>query len=381
MTNPTEWHLVTSEFPPDVCGVGDQSFLLARGLAEAGDEVHVYTKTTEMGPPEIPGVHVHQVFGNYGRRDLQRLGENLDRYPAPRRLLVQWVPHGYGFRSLNLGLAHWLFRRGRTGDDDIELIVHEPGLGLRSRDGLHLFAAGIHRVMLALALRGSRRAWVTIPAWIRRARPYARRGLAIKWLPASSPVPVVEDARRVLAIRQQFSTAAGLIGIFGKRPVADRGFERTVIEILRRRSDATILLMGSGSHDAVNALRIRHPQLSERIHATGTISSREVSLTIQACDVMLQLYPDGVNARRSSLLSSLSHGAAIVTNEGENTEAMWRESGAVVLVNEGDSEAVIRAVDDLLADPELRRRLADDARKLYASQFELSHVINRLRNG
>lgn len=381
MTNPTEWHLVTSEFPPDVCGVGDQSFLLARGLAEAGDEVHVYTRMTEIEPPVVSGVHIHQVFGNYGLRDLQSLGEKLDRHAAPRRLLVQWVPHGYGFRSMNLPLAYWLFRRGRTGDDAIELIVHEPGLGWRSRDGLHLIAAGVHRVMLALALRGACRAWVTIPAWIGRARPYARRGLAIKWLPATSPVPVVEDARRVLEIRQQFSTSAGLIGIFGKRPVADREFENTVVEILRRRSDATFLLMGSGSHDAANALRLRHPQLSERLHATGTISSREVSLTIQACDVMLQLYPDGVNARRSSLLSSLAHGAAIVTNEGEHTEAMWRDSGAVVLVSEGGAEAVVRAVDELLADPDLRRRLAGNARELYASEYQLSQVISRLRNG
>lgn len=381
MTNPIQWHLVTSEFPPDVCGVGDQSFLLAKGLTEAGDEVHVYTKTTEMEPPDVPGVHVHQVFRNYGRQDLQRLGEKLDGHPAPRRLLVQWVPHGYGFRSLNLTLAYWLFRRGRTGDDAIELIVHEPGLGWRSRDGLHLLAAGVHRVMLALVLRGARRAWVTIPAWIGRARPYARRGLAIKWLPASSPVPVVEDARRVLAIRQQFSTASGLIGIFGKRPVSDREFEKTVVEILRRRPGAAFVLMGSGSDDAASAIRRRHPQFTERIHATGTISSREVSLTIQACDVMLQLYPDGVNARRSSLLSSLAHGAAIVTNEGEHTETMWRESGAVVLVNGGDSEAVIRAVDALLADSDLRRRLAAGARDLYASEYQLSHVISRLRNG
>ncbi len=376
-----EWHLVTSEFPPDVCGVGDQSYLLANGLAEAGDEVHVYTRTTEGDPPEIPGVQVHQVFTTYGPRDLRRLGEHLDHRSVPRRLLVQWVPHGYGFRSLNLALAFWLFRRGRRGDDALELIVHEPGLGWRSRDGLHLLAALVHRLMLALALRGARRAWVTIPAWSERVRPYARRGLPIKWLPATSPVPVTDDPRRVLAIREQFPQAARLIGIFGKRPAADRAFERTAVEILERRADAALVLMGSGSQEAAADLRVRHRDLAGRIHATGVLSSREVSLTIQACDVMLQLYPDGVNARRSSLLSSLAHGAAIVTNEGEHTEAMWRESGAVVLVKDGDSDAVGRAVDALLADVDERKRLAERARALFRKEFQLSHVIDRVRNG
>ncbi len=376
-----EWHLVTSEFPPDVCGVGDQSYLLAKGLAEAGDEVHVYTRRTADPPPDLAGVSVHQVFTDYGRTDLDRLGEELDRHPAPRRLLVQWVPHGYGFRSLNLALAYWLFRRGRTGDDLVELIVHEPGLGWSSRDGLHFLAALVHRAMLTLALRGARKAWVTIPAWSARVKPYARRGLAIKWLPATSPVPVVDDSMRVLEIRQQFGSPAKVIGVFGKKPAIDRQFETIVVEILSQNPEAALVLMGAGSTEAADILRVSHPALRARIHSMGTLSSREVSLTIQACDVMLQLYPDGVNARRSSLLSSLANGAAIVTNEGDHTELMWRESEAVSLVKDEDRDTVVRAVNAILADLDGRKHLGRRARALFEKEFRLSNVISRLRNG
>ena len=374
------WHLITSEFPPDVCGVGDQSLLLARELATHGDEVHVYTRKTEAQPPSIERVHVNQVFRDYGRSDLRQLGELLDRHPAPRRVLVQWVPHGYGFRSLNLHIARWLFRRGAAGDM-IEVIVHEPGLGWRGGGTTHAIAALVHRVMLWLAFRNARRGWVTIPAWKSRVRPYARKGLEIGWLPATSPVPVTNDPKRVRELRGKFAPRSMLIGIFGRRPTADRHFQRSIVEVLSRRNDVNVVVIGSGSREAAIDLLALDPRFEGRIHATGTLAPEEVSLVIQACDVMLQLYPDGVSARRTSLISSLAHGVPIVTNEGAHSEDIWRESGGVALAPDGDVEAVVRRVDDFLGDEAKRRSFGDRALALFEAEFQLSHAVQRLRSG
>ena len=46
----TRWHLVTSEYPPDIGGVSDYTAQLARALAGAGDEVHVWCPG-EARPP------------------------------------------------------------------------------------------------------------------------------------------------------------------------------------------------------------------------------------------------------------------------------------------------------------------------------------------
>ena len=40
---------------------------------------------------------------------------------------MQWVPHGFGYRSMNLGFCLWLRPRARSGDQ-VELMVHEPYL-------------------------------------------------------------------------------------------------------------------------------------------------------------------------------------------------------------------------------------------------------------
>ena len=36
------WHLITCEYPPRTGGVSDYTRLVAEGLSEAGDEVHVW---------------------------------------------------------------------------------------------------------------------------------------------------------------------------------------------------------------------------------------------------------------------------------------------------------------------------------------------------
>ena len=90
----TRWHLLTCEYPPDIGGVSAYTGQLARALAAAGDDVHVWCS----GDPRLAqvGVTVHAALGSWSPRDLRRVNAQLDACPGPRRLLVQCVPHGFG---------------------------------------------------------------------------------------------------------------------------------------------------------------------------------------------------------------------------------------------------------------------------------------------
>ena len=109
------WHLVTGEFPPQPGGVSDYTLSVARGLASAGESVHVWCPTSSGPAPQVPGVVVHATAGTWSREDIARVDRELDATPRPRRLLVQWVPHAYGQRSMNVGFCRWVRRRGRQG--------------------------------------------------------------------------------------------------------------------------------------------------------------------------------------------------------------------------------------------------------------------------
>jgi len=149
----TPWHILTSEYPPDVGGVSDYTRQVAEGLANAGEEVHVWCPRPAAGRG-TRAVRVHAVLGNIRPSDLRRAGDQLDEFTAPRRLLVQWVPHGFGYHSMNVWFCLWLLRRSMSGDL-VELMVHEAYSDFRRGPIRHLVMACVQRVMTVLLLFGS----------------------------------------------------------------------------------------------------------------------------------------------------------------------------------------------------------------------------------
>jgi hypothetical protein len=70
-------------------GVSDYTLSIARGLGAHGDEVHVWCPAGGVPEPDSAGVVVHPELGKIRARDLRGVEIQLDRYPPPRRILVQ----------------------------------------------------------------------------------------------------------------------------------------------------------------------------------------------------------------------------------------------------------------------------------------------------
>ena len=121
----SEWHVIACEYPPQIGGVSSYVASVAAGLGAAGHSVHVWCPPAEGPRPAPHGVTVHDQLGQFTPGDLRRAGRTLDGFASPRRLLIQWVPHGYGYRSMNLPFCLWVRQRARAGDR-VDLMVHEP---------------------------------------------------------------------------------------------------------------------------------------------------------------------------------------------------------------------------------------------------------------
>ena len=374
------WHLVTGEYPPQPGGVSDYTSSVATGLAAAGESVHVWCPAAAGPSPAVPGVIVHATAGRWTREDLRRIDAELDATPSPRRLLVQWVPHAYGQRSMNVGFCRWVRRRGRKGDR-VELMAHEVSLAFREGSLKQDVAATVHRLMLSLLLSVTSRVWVAIPAWIDRLRPYAfGRHIEFRWLPVPSTVPVVSDDSAVCTARGRYPPAqTTLVGHFGTYGIAiRRELESLIAQVVRASGSTSFVLMGRDSDVFRQDLVARHPEMQERVHATGELPARELSVTLQACDVLVQPYVDGASSRRTTLMAALAHGVPVVTTEGRLSEPIWRESKAVGLVAAGHPTAAADALLALCADAAERSRLAAAGRTLYEDHFDLSHTLRTL---
>jgi glycosyltransferase involved in cell wall biosynthesis len=385
--SPLFMHLITSEYPPQAGGVADYTRLVAGGLAAAGEEVHVWCPAAdeEVDGADVGarGVTVHRELGRFAPADLRRVGRMLDAHAAPRRLLVQYVPHGYGYRSLNVAFCMWLWRRAALSGDRVEVMVHEPfsafGEGSRRQDA----AAVIHRLMATILLRASRRVWVSIPAWGRCWRPYALgRRVPFEWLPVPSTVEVAGDLGARAQLRARYGVGedgllVGHLGTYPRRVAAD--LERLLPSVSARDEAAAFLLLGPGGVELRARAAGGRDSLAPRLHATGRLPARELSAHLAACDLLVQPFPDGVSTRRTSVMAGLAHGVAVATTEGRLTEPLWAASRAVALAPAGDATALSETVARLLTDAPERARLADAGRALYRERFDLRHTVAALR--
>jgi glycosyltransferase involved in cell wall biosynthesis len=379
----TVWHLLTPEFPPRSGGVGDYTRLVADGLVEAGDEVHVWCPPVE-GARKVPdGVIVHTEFGSVRPADLRRVARLLNQFAKPRRLLVQWVPHGYGYRSMNVPFCIWLWCRSVVSKDRVDIMVHEPYLAFWEHSWRHAAVALVHRVMTLLLLGAADRVWIAIPTWQQRWARYALgRRVRFTWLPVPSSISPgslsTSDARE---IHHRCAGQDGvLIGHFGTYGPGVAALLRTLIPpIMENAASPTLLLAGTGSDRFRRELTASHPDLASHIRAVGHVPAEELAAYLSACDLLIQPYPDGVSSRRTSAMAGLSLGRPIVTTRGHLTESLWDESRAVLLADVSDTQGFVALVNRLLLDCGERQRLGDTGRTLYHERFDLRHTIAALR--
>ena len=114
--------MITGEYPPQPGGVSDYTRRVALGLVEAGDRVDVWAPPVDQSECGDAGVTVHRLPDRFGPRSLRMLSRELDRRPAPRRLLIQYVPHAFGWKAANVPLCLWLQSRRR---DSVWVMFHE----------------------------------------------------------------------------------------------------------------------------------------------------------------------------------------------------------------------------------------------------------------
>ena len=376
------WHILTPEYPPQIGGVSDYTRGVATALAAEGDEVHVWCPPYAGQEFQTDGVTVHPDLGAMRARDLRHVSRQLDQFPAPKRILVQWVPHGYGCRSMNVGFCWWLRKRAARHKDIVELMVHEPYLSFQARSMRQNVAAAVHRFMTILLLRAGQRVWVSIPAWESCLRPYTLgRALAFQWLPIPSTIPVVANPGRVAELRRRLAPEnTVLIGHLGTYGWPITSLLEPVLSALAEDGQAqAVLLMGRGSDIFRESLIRSRPSWAAWIHGTGEIGPEELSCHVAACDLFLQPYPDGVSSRRTSLMVGLSHGKPVVTTSGPLTESLWAASGAVPMAAGGVPE-IIELTRRLRDDAQERMRLSAAARKLYEQHFELTRIVRTLRS-
>jgi len=372
------WHIITGEYPLQPGGVGDYTYLLAKGLAEAGDIVHVWTPAHGFPVPSLHDVEVHLLPQRFGLRWLIALHRGIRQYRQPSTILVQYVPHMYGWKAMNIAFCCWLaILRKRN----VSVMFHEVAFPFRpGQPWKHDLLALVHRAMAWGIVRSAKRSFTSIEHYRallgRLGAP--KTSISLLRIFSNVPSPACTDNREIAQceVRATHERLLGVFSSFGSeiRPLLEAVFPR-----LLENPKLGALLVGPAS-SLVQDLCQRFPSFKGRITTTGRLNALEAGSYLQKCDVLLQLYPDGACAARGTLLAALASGVPVVTTLGPLTDAVLSESGALAFA-ENHPEAIRAVVESLLADPAEAGKLGARGREICEQYFDLPNTIRALRNG
>ncbi len=310
--------VISPLFPPMSGGLPDHTDRLAHALSGCRS----VTVLTSTGGDEARSFRVRAVVRRWS--DPAAVVQAVEAAAPTGPLLWQYVPHMYGRGGVNLRLpsvAAALRARGRRQ----LVLVHEMAAPY-SWWPHRSFYAWAHRRMWRGWLRHADALGISTGGWLenlqRRNPGDARFFLA----PSPSNLPVVtvggghrEQWRKELGLDE----AGPVLGFFGTLG-AGKQFEWVLSawrEVrLRQARTALVVIGGQPAADL---------SLEERgwIRGMGYVEPMEASRALQALDLLLLPFVDGVSERRSTFMAGLAHGVPVLTTLGPATGGLLRRGG------------------------------------------------------
>ena len=286
-----------------------------------------------------------------------------------RWVLVQYTALVWSRRGIPLGVLAvlWVLRvRGAR----IGIIFHDavPYAGERWVDRIRrAIQIWVMRREYSLAGRSVMTVPVATVAWLPR-----RRDKAV-FIPVSANLSGTCAAKRAGELRNQAREGTrktvAVYGVTGA-PGLHRDVE-IIVHAVRRAADQgpalRLLVIGRHAEDAAALLRAALAGMSVEIEIHGVLPAEEVERHLSESDALL-FVRGGISSRRGSALAGIVCGLPVVAFEGPETGPPITEAG-VLLVKEGDRDALGDALARVLRDDTLRASLSDRSLALREKYF------------
>jgi glycosyltransferase involved in cell wall biosynthesis len=370
-----EWHIVTGEYPPQLGGVSDYTYQISQELAKGGEPVHVWSPATGLDIPQQDIAQVHALPRAFGWRWLRELDRRLRSYAGPRNILIQYVPHMYGWKSMNLAFCAWICMQRKH---NVCVMFHEVAFPLQSGQRFrHRLLAVVHRMMASAILRSVRHSFTSTEPYLALLRTLGNGKTPISMLRICSNIP--QESYQADA-RPASNDPSGLftVGIFSNFGSELRELLGPIIGHVLGNPKIAIALLGPGE-ELRQSLAKQYPQAADRIRSTGHLHVTHVAGHMRNCDALLQVYPEGASAARGTLIAAMASGVPVVTSSGPATDKLLLDSKTMLF--SGDSPQSIRAaLERLIENPAMARELGIGAQHLYTEVFQPAVIVSTLRD-
>ncbi len=194
--------------------------------------------------------------------------------------------------------------------------------------------------------------------------------------PFTTPVPADEMER----LRHDLGlNGSPVIGAFSR--IARWKGQHVLVDVLARLPDAHVLLVGDALFEEDAAymrelkLQVARLGVGDRVHFLGFRD--DVPRLLQLVDVVAHTSTSPEPFGRVIVEGMLSGKPVVAADSGGVLEIV-DEGETGILVPPGDSVALAAALDDLLKQPEMRRRLSERGRETALRRFTVSSMLRKI---
>jgi glycosyltransferase involved in cell wall biosynthesis len=357
--------------PPATGGLADHTSNLAAALAEHRD-VRVLTST---GASPDTRFEVKAEVSDW--HDAAEVEAAVHACAPGAALLWQYVPHMYGRGGVNRAVPTLVERFRRQGRRQV-LIAHEIMAPLHWKP--HWLAYALwHRLAWRRLRRSVDAVGVSTEGWISHWRSHWADvpGGDVFLLPSPSNFPLVTvppDHRTLWRTELGLSPQTKVLAYFGTLNAAKQpDWVFAAWRAARSAGIPTALAVIGGKPSPVLT-----PEEEPFYRPLGFLDAGAVSRALQAVDLLLLPFSDGVAERRTTVTAGLAHGTPILTTVGPSTGETLRAARFLRSVEAADPGAFQREAVRLLAsEPELEG-ISSLAQEAYHEAYSWQVVARRL---
>lgn len=362
--------IISPMFPPMAGGLPDHTDHLAAALSR---HFAVTVLTSPGVEKDRSAFAVRPEVVNW-QNGGQILGA-IEKVGPEGPILWQYVPHMYGRGGVNLKLPSVL-EKLRADRRRQLVLVHEVAAPFSWWPHRSAYALA-QRIMWRAVKRNADAMGISTGGWLEQflARDPSLTERAFL-TPSPSNLPVIEtgvDHRQKWLKAANLSRARRILGFFGTVG-AGKQFEWVLAawRAVRRIEPASALIVIGGK--PVVPL---DPDEQGLFHALGYADARTASEALQALDLLVLPFVDGVSERRSSFMAGLAHGVPVLTTAGPATGKELRDAEFLHRV-ETDLPAFCRAATELISHPDTLQATGDKARAAYRARYDWPRLAERI---
>jgi hypothetical protein len=197
------------------------------------------------------------------------------------------------------------------------------------------------------------------------------------FIPVGSGIPELSDVVQVVDHVQRSSKVVAVFGVTGGQQMqSEASLIADIVGRVRCRTrDLQLVLIGRGSEEAKATISHRLNGKDVRLSVLGVVPGQEVAHALAEADALL-FVRGHVSSRRSSAIAGIAAGLPVVGYSGSETGPPITEAG-VVLVAQGDSDALTDALSRILTDEHWRYGLRQQAIRAWHEHFSWEAISRR----